>query len=152
MREARRSSVRLLFVATMVAVCMAAGGTVSRAQNYWFENYEKAVELIDAGDMKEASALLDTVTDSHPNPVGCLRVPGDRCVMYCPYFQRARIQFSQGDLRGAAHNLNVSGAFGAVHQQKRSHDAFLALRQQVSSGMAQTPRGKQDVAPASKPQ
>ena len=151
MRLSRHSWLRFLVVATVAGAAWVAGGSRAMAQNYWFENYEKAVELIDAGELSKASVLLDSVMNTHPNPVGCLQVPGDRCVMYCPYFQRARIQYGQGDLRGAAHNLDVSGAFGAVHQQKRSHEAFVELRQQVRTGMAQT-RGKTDVAPASKPQ
>ena len=149
--RARHSWLRFLAITLLAGVAWIAGGSRALAQNYWFENYEKAVELIDAGNMSRASTLLESIVTSHPNPVGCLRVPGDRCVMYCPYFQRARIQYSQGDLRGAAHSLDVSGAFGAVHQQKRSHEAFLELRQQVRTGMAQS-RPKSDVAPASKPQ
>ena len=60
----------------------------ARAQTYWFENYERAVALIDAGEMAEAATILEGVIKGHPLPVSCFKVPGDRCIDYIPYFHQ----------------------------------------------------------------
>jgi hypothetical protein len=126
---------RLSFLSSLVrfaglAVLLTVS-TSATAQTYWFENYERAVALIDDGLTTEASALLERVIRDHPLPVSCLKVPGDRCIDYIPYFQRARIQVSRGDARGAAHSLDVTEAFGVGVMNKRTEKEVVRLRQQI---------------------
>ena len=133
-------------------ILVGASGSTPFAQTYWFEDYERAVALIDAGQAAEAAPVLDRVIKEHPLPVACLKVPGDRCIDYIPYFQRARIQISRGDAHGAAHSLDVTEAFGVGLTNKRTEKELLLMRQQVrkmQGGRTQTPT---TVTPASDPQ
>ena len=57
-----------------------------------------------------------------------IRVPGNRFIHYLPYFQQARIQVERGDYDQAAHNLDVSEAFGAVRFDRRRLAEFQSLR------------------------
>jgi len=120
------SCVRFAGLAVLLAV-----STSATAQTYWFENYERAVALIDDGLTNEASALLERVIRDHPLPVSCLKVPGDRCIDYIPYFQRARIQVSRGDARGASHSLDITEAFGVGMVNRRTERDVVRLRQQI---------------------
>ena len=101
------------------------------AQQYWFETYERAVDLVDNGESGRAAPMLESLIQDHPVPVSCLRVPGDRCLDYLPYFHRARVQVSQGDLRGATHSLDVEAAFGAVFRNRRTERAYTKLREDI---------------------
>lgn len=116
-----------MFVFTL---CLTAAAPLT-AQTYWFENYERAVALIDAGKTSEASTLLERVIKDHPVPESCLKVPGDRCIDYIPYFHRARIQVSRGDTRGASHSLDVTEAFGVMN--KRTEKELVRLRERIRS-------------------
>ena len=150
-QEIHRLLRRLCLVAVALTVG-AAGSSVILAQSYWFENYERAITLIDAGQVAEASTLLERVIADHPLPVACLRVPGDRCLDYVPYIQRARIQIYQGDTRGASHSLDVSEAFGTGLANRRTDREVQRLRQQIQ--MMETTRRSSSpatIAPAADP-
>lgn len=122
------------------------------AQTYWFETYERAVRMIDRGEMAEASSLLDGLMREHPYPMSGMRVPGDRSIDYLPHLQRARIHLYRGDALAAAHSLDIEEAFGAVLSNKRAARQLLRLRQQVETMEAvRHPSGPPTVAPASAP-
>ncbi len=133
----------------------AAASSAALAQTYWFERYERAVALIDAGQVGEASTLLERVIKDHPIPIACLRVPGDRCIDYVPYFERARIQIYRGDTRGASHSLDVSEAFGTRLQNKRTEREIHRLREQIrtmeETSRSAAPATAAPVAPVSDP-
>lgn len=131
MRQENHRLLRRLCLVTVALILGAAGSSVIHAQSYWFENYERAIALIDAGQVAQASTLLERVIADHPLPVACLRVPGDRCIDYVPYVQRARIQIYQGDTRGASHSLDVSEAFGTGLANRRTDREVQKLRQQI---------------------
>ena len=115
-----------LVVVAIALILSVALASPALAKGYWFESYQRAVELIDGERLDEASELLDDVIRDMPTPEASARIPGNRFVNYLPYYQRARIQYMQGDLAGAAHNLAVSEAFGAVRSDRR---AFADLRE-----------------------
>ncbi|MBI1951018.1 MAG: hypothetical protein HYS34_06620 [Acidobacteria bacterium] len=126
-----RGRILLLFIS--ILVLGAAAFTPTLARSYWFHTYERVVALIDSGRTGEAAPLLEQLIREHPYPIACLKVPGDRCIDYLPYFQRARLQFHDGDVRGAAYSLEISEAFGAIFQNRRTERAFLDLRRRIRS-------------------
>jgi hypothetical protein len=107
---ARRPIPWILTVPFAAVVAFAASSAA--AQSYWFESYERAVELTRAGRYEEASTLLDAVLKEQPAPIPALRVPGARFIDYVPYHFRARIDLAIGKPDSASHYLNVSEAFG----------------------------------------
>ena len=123
-----------LVVVAIALILSAALASPALAKGYWFESYQRAVELIDGERLDEASVLLEDVIRIMPTPEASARIPGNRFVNYLPYYQRARIQYMQGDLQGAAHNLAVSEAFGAVRSDSR---AFADLRE-LRAGLERT--------------
>jgi hypothetical protein len=126
------------FVRLGAVLLVALGGaTLVSAQSYWFETYERAVELIEDHQLDEAETLLDQVIADQPLPRAFVRVPGNRFIDYLPYFQRARIQAMRGDYESAAHSLDVSEAFGAVTARRRQTADLRALREQVYANLAQ---------------
>jgi len=117
-----------LVAVALALILSAALASPALAKGYWFESYQRAVELIDGEQLQEASVLLEEVIREMPTPEASARIPGNRFVNYLPYYQRARIQYMQGDLEGAAHNLAVSEAFGAVRADRRAFDDLQELR------------------------
>jgi hypothetical protein len=140
---------------SLATLVLAMALSVSRSaygQTYWFESYERVVQMIDRGDAAEASPLLDLLIRNHPYPIPGLKVPGDRSIDYLPHFQRARIQVYRGDARAAAHSLDIEEAFGAVLSNKRASKQLLKLRQQIETMEAfRHPNPPITVAPASAP-
>lgn len=139
-----------------IVVCSIVIGGLSAlpatAQTYWFEDYQRLVIMIDKGQHQEASKLLEKIVNEHPFPIACMRIPGDRCIDYIPYYQRARIQFSMENTRGADHSLDISGAFGAVLRNRRNEKAFLQLRDQVDQRIGESAKPlASTVVPAAKP-
>jgi hypothetical protein len=122
-----------LSVSIVALGLMAFTPAPTLTQNYWFHTYERVVTMIDSGRMAEAAPLLEELIQDHPYPIACLKVPGDRCIDYLPYFQRARLQIHNGDVPGAAHSLDISEAFGAVLQNRRTEREFLNLRRRIRS-------------------
>jgi len=120
------------------AVCLVlvAAAGLAQAQDYWFETYERAVELIDDHRLDEAEVLLSEVIKDRPVPQSAIRVPGNRYIYYLPYFQRARIQIERRQYDLAAHSLDVSEAFGAIQFNRRRMAEFQKLRQVARAEMA----------------
>lgn len=134
-------------VVLYVACCLSV--TPGLAQSYWFEDYVRVLRMIDRGQAEEASELLNVVLRDHPSPVSCLRIPGDRCIDYLPYYQRARILFKMGNLSAAAHNLDIANAFGAVHMNRRTKAAFFDLQTEVRRSITETAKNSPARAPLS---
>jgi hypothetical protein len=123
-----------LVAVALVLILSVALASPALAKGYWFESYQRAVELIDGERLDEASVLLEDVISEMPTPEASARIPGNRFVNYLPYYQRARIQYLKGDLDGAAHNLAVSEAFGAVRADRRALAGLRELRAGMDSG------------------
>jgi len=120
------------FVRLSVALVLLFGAVgMTQAANYWFESYERAVELIHESRTEEAQPLLLGVIEDHPVPQAAVRVPGNRFITYVPYLQRARIQFQQKEYLLASRSLDVSEAFGAVAHNRRHMTVLEQLRQQL---------------------
>ena len=128
-------SLRVRMIAT---VALVLGATVvaapaARAQTYWFESYEKVVDFVDAGRYTEASAILDGVLKQQPTPIAAVRLPGARFMDYVPYFYRARIDFSLGKGKAAAHYLDVSEAFGEPTFSRECQRDTIKLKAEIAS-------------------
>lgn len=138
MRQGPLKSVRwsALVLSLAASLIFSAGIQAADDYRYWYETYELVVQLIDEGRTAEASELLAPLLQGHPAPVSGKRLPGNRFIDYLPYFQRARIQLEQGDVRGAAHSLDISEAFGAIRQNRRNHSEFQELRKTVDTRQA----------------
>jgi hypothetical protein len=108
----------------------ATSGPVS-AQVYWFEDYQKAVELIDEDRVSEAEPLMLELQQKLPVPRVGVRIPGNQYIDYLPYLQLARIHAARGDWELVKHNLDVSEAFGAVKAQRVSMKQFSELRRDL---------------------
>ena len=59
---------RTLAVFTLLAVSVLFSGT-ALCQTYWYETYQRAVELIDEGDTIAATPLVDRLIQEHPREV-----------------------------------------------------------------------------------
>ena len=131
-------SIRSLFRIPVPVVLICSFFGVAHAQTYWFESYQRAVQLIDADKSAEAAPILDQLIQDHPYPQASMRIPGQQYIDYLPYFQLARIQYDQRDLRQASRSLDVSEAFGAVKSNKRSNAHFAQLRTRLDAELAGT--------------
>lgn len=129
-----------LRVTVVLLVLLGASG-LAAAKDYWFESYERAVELIDDGRVQEAAPLLEEVIRQQPLPKAMYRAPGNRYINYLPYLQRARIEIVRGEFANAAHSLDVSEAFGAVTQYRRLFAALQDLRLEVAAGLTRNDPG-----------
>jgi hypothetical protein len=123
----------------LAIVALAFLGT-AHAQTYWFENYQRAVSLIDANRGAEALPLLEQVIQDHPLPQAGMRIPGYQFLDYLPYYQRARIEVQMGQYERASRSLDVSEAFGEAGSSKRSMADASRLRQQIDSALASSDR------------
>jgi hypothetical protein len=119
-----------------VLICSFVG--VAHAQTYWFETYQRAVQLIDDEKSTEAGPMLDELLQDHPFPKASMRIPGQQYMDYLPYFQLARVQYDRRDFRQASRSLDVSEAFGAVKHNKRSSELFTQLRSVLDSELRRT--------------
>jgi hypothetical protein len=137
MPQSTRSIKSLLrIVVPALLVCSFFGA--AHAQTYWFETYQRAVQLIDADKSAEAAPMLDQLVQNHPYPQASMRIPGHQYMDYLPYFQLARIQYDQKDFELASRSLDMSEAFGAVKHNKRSSAHFTQLRTRLDSELAGT--------------
>lgn len=132
MRELILGRRRFVCVAGALFALIGAAG-MTPAANYWFESYERAVELIQESRPEEAKSLLSDVIEGHPVPRAAVRVPGNRFITYVPYLQQARIQFQQGNYALAARSLDVSEAFGAVAQDRQQMTELRDLRAKLQA-------------------
>ena len=132
MKRSRRPA-RTILAGGLVALASLCAPATARAQSYWFERYEQAVDLIDQGLVDQAAPLLDELLKAHPVPVSGLRVPGDRAIEYQPYFQRARLFVRCGDLERAERNLDISEAYVATENNPRMKREHVKLRQLIAA-------------------
>ena len=152
MSRIRRTLRHLLPIVVLFVAIVSLTTLPATAQRYWFEDYQRLVIMIDKGQHQEASKILDKIVSERPFPISCMRVPGDRCIDYIPYYQRARIQLSMDNTRGANHSLDISGAFGAVLRNRRTEKAFVQLRHQVEERIAASAKSQNStVVPAAEP-
>lgn len=119
------------------------------AQTYWFESYQRAVQLIEAERFEDAAPLLDRLIQEHPHPEAGVRIPGNQFLDYLPYFQQARIQMERGDYQAASHSLDVCKAFGAISQNRRSLAGLKQMRQSLDARLAQHRTPADDTTPVS---
>jgi len=135
LRRMRRPVRLALCSLVLVALALAPGAVL--AKTYWFESYQKAVELIDDGQTEEASVMLERLIEDRPVPEAAVRIPGNQWLDYLPYYQRARVEMKRGEYMRAAHNLDVAEAFGAVKQNKRVMADVRVLRMELDLRLAE---------------
>ena len=109
------------------------------ARTYWFETYQKAVELIEDGDCAQASGLLDGLIRNRPQPELAVRIPGNQYIDYVPYYQRARAQLDLGQIQDAAQSLDLSFRYGAITQTRRHARQVEKLSDAIRSAPADQP-------------
>jgi predicted negative regulator of RcsB-dependent stress response len=126
---------RSAFVLAVLALVGLASWNLAAAQTYWFESYQRAVELIDAGRTQEAARLLEPLIQDHPFPVAGVRIPGSQLLDYFPYYQLARVQVMEGNHEAALRNLDICEAFGAVKQRPRALSELTDLRRQAAAAI-----------------
>jgi len=127
----RRNRVRFLLIALVLGSPWLFDSVEARP--YWFETYERAVDLIAAGKAEEAAPLIDQLIEEHPFPRHEVRVRGSYFMNYFPYFQRARIEAARGDFEAAAHSLKVSTTFGELELDRRTLAEFNELQKEVEA-------------------
>lgn len=141
-----RRALHLLHAALVTLVALTLSASSVRAQSYWFERYEHAVTMIDAGRFAEASGLLRDLIQRHPVPIVGMRVPGDRFIDYLPYYERARIHVAEGNFPAAAHDLDISEALVQFEKDGKIAKDIAELRRTIAQG-----RGAARVNPMSSP-
>lgn len=122
---------RLTLILALALAAPLLAPRTAYGQTYWFEEYEKVVQLVDMQKMDEASAILSRLIEQHPEPVSGIRIYGDSYLDYFPYAQRARIQIHKGDAQGAARSLAICEAFGAMKNNPRGEKLMYQLRRQL---------------------
>lgn len=122
---------RALIVSTMLATSVVLSAP-AHARTYWYETYQRAVELIERGRSADAAPLVDRLIQEHPVPVSGYMLPGERFIDYLPYYQRARIQLARGDAAGAASSLDICEGFGAILRTRRSRSDLERLRREIA--------------------
>lgn len=131
-RPSKSDSAHKMFaVATMVSLAVFFSRTAV-CQTYWYETYQRAVELIDEGSTAAAKPLIDRLIEEHPVPISGYMLPGERFIDYLPYYQRARIQFMDGDTSGATRSLDMSEQLGAMLHDRRSRRAVERLKLDIA--------------------
>ncbi len=121
-------------VVIVIVVCFCMGTTPTTfAKTYWYESYLRAVDMIDAGRLQEASSFLDNSMRNHPVPETAISVPGDLLIDYLPYYQLARIEIGQGDEPAARKALAESLRFGAITESRRHVDGLDELRRTINA-------------------
>ena len=124
------------FCIAMAIVILFASGSLVQAKPYWFESYQRAVQLVDAGRAEDATAALSLLIEERPTPVAAFRVPGSRFIDYLPYYQQARAHLQLGDLEAAASNLSLSDAYGTLKKSARHDEEYSELIKAVGSRTA----------------
>ena len=114
---------------TVALIVVAVAATPSFAEPYWFERYQRAIELIEDGEAIEASPILDDLIVHRPRPMVAVRLPGSLYIDYLPYYQQARARLQQGDAEAAAINLDLSLSYGQVTASRRHTRGLEELRQ-----------------------
>jgi hypothetical protein len=125
----RKATIVLAFA--LVAILISSGAAL--AKTYWFENYQRAVNLIDAGRSAEALPILEKLLVDQPVPTNAVRVPGNRFVDYLPYYQIARAQAQLGNLELAEHSLVTSESYGVVTETHRHTADLAALKSAIAN-------------------
>ena len=128
----RLKAIRLAILTACVAMLAAPSFA---QQSYWYENYQRAVEQIDDGQLDQAAASLQTLLSEMPHPKARTRIPGERYMSYLPYYQMARIHALRGEFADAQLSLDISEAFGAIKQHKKAEAEFDKLRRSVRVGL-----------------
>jgi len=126
--------IRSWMVVAIAVALLAFGATLTQAKPYWFESYQRAVQLIDADQAKEGSAILELLLQERPIPVTSLRIPGNQFIDYLPYYQQARAQAKLGQLEAASENLAVSESHGALTESNRHRKGHSELQQVLNVG------------------
>jgi len=133
-RPRHRQPCHLWRSALVLAVLLLIPGLAS-AQTYWFESYQRAVELIDDGRVEEAASLLEPLIDTRPNPQDRVRLPGNQFLDYLPYYQRARIELRLGEHALASRSLDLSETFGAIKRNRRALAELRQLRLRIEDAL-----------------
>jgi hypothetical protein len=81
----------------------------------WYEDYERAVALIDEGGCsREALQLLGAAVVDKPRPRLNARTIAVQTIDYLPYYQLARAHLACGDVESARHYLETSRERGVA--------------------------------------
>jgi len=133
MKKASRPGLALLTIAVLFV--LIASGTV-QAKVYWFEKYQRAVDMIDSGQAEDGAGLLTQLMESNPIPQNAARVPGNQYIDYLPHYQWARAQAKLGNQAEANEGLERSIRYGAVQATRRHVDDLDQLRRTIQDGLS----------------
>ena len=125
----RKATIVLVFA--LLAILISSGLAV--AKTYWFENYQRAVHMIDAGRSTEALPILDKLLVDQPIPTNAVRVPGNRFIDYLPYYQMARAHSQLGNVKSAKSSLVTSESYGVVTETHRHTADLAALKSAINN-------------------
>ena len=115
------------------ALVLAVGSIgFAQAKTYWFESYQKAVDLVDDDRAAEALPLLEALIVDNPVPQIAVRVPGSQFIDYLPHFQSARAHAQLGNFEAASRSLAESESYGTVNEARRHVTDLTTLQTVVS--------------------
>jgi len=134
MAFASRFPVRKATIVLAFALLAAPISSVlAETKTYWFEDYRRAVHLIDAGRSNEALPVLQKLAAQQPLPANAVRVPGNRFLDYLPHFQIARAQAQLGNTREAEKSLTTSESYGVITESRRHLQELTALKNAIDT-------------------
>ncbi|MGD8439547.1 MAG: hypothetical protein PVG53_03355 [Holophagae bacterium] len=124
----RRSDRRSVLLIAGLAVALILGTAGDGVAARWYDDYQRAVELIDGGDCsREAIQLLGAAVVDKPKPRRNARTIAVKTVDYFPYYQLARAHLSCGEVDAARDYIAESRRRGvAPESQLAALEARLA--------------------------
>lgn len=106
---------RLTATVWIVVAVVVAGFPADCSAARWYEDYERAVELIEDGQCsREALQLLGAAVVDKPKPRRNARTIAVKTIDYLPYFQLARAHLACGEADSARHYIEESRRRGVA--------------------------------------
>ena len=106
---------RLTATVWIVLAVVVVGFPIDSWAARWYEDYERAVELIEGGQCsREALQLLGAAVVDKPKPRRNARTIAVKTIDYLPYFQLARAHLACGEADSARHYIQESRRRGVA--------------------------------------
>jgi hypothetical protein len=119
---------RLLLFILGAVVAGTTFPLITEASTYWYEDYLRMIFHLENGRVDQAEALLDRSMEKMPFSEHKVRIVGNRFIDYFPYYYRAQIKMSRGDLEGAREDLAIEEALGAIKKNEKAYKQLQQLK------------------------
>ena len=105
----------------------------AHAATYWYEDYLKAVRLIDKGQVNEARPFLEKAISKKPLSHHAQRIVGNDFIDYLPYLHRARISMESGNFEAAILDLEIEETIGEIQKTRDGSVRLKEMKGQITA-------------------